>query len=106
MRINCPCCGERGLDEFVYHGDASVTRPDALAPSAMADFVSYVYERTNTPGLHRELWFHAAGCHSWLVVTRGKGLSGELVLEWRETAQDGAETNHPQEVRQEPSIVL
>jgi methylglutamate dehydrogenase subunit B len=21
--------------------------------------------------LHRELWFHAAGCHSWLVVTRG-----------------------------------
>ena len=71
MRINCPCCGERCLDEFVYHGDASVTRPDALAPSAMADFVSYVYERTNTPGLHRELWFHAAGCHSWLVVTRG-----------------------------------
>ena len=71
MRISCPCCGERGLDEFVYYGDASVTRPDASAPSAMADFVSYVYERTNTPGLHRELWFHAAGCHSWLVVTRG-----------------------------------
>jgi sarcosine oxidase subunit delta len=21
-------------------------------------------------GLHRELWYHAAGCHGWLVVTR------------------------------------
>jgi methylglutamate dehydrogenase subunit B len=71
MRINCPCCGERSLDEYVYHGDAEVTRPDGLAPGVMADFVSYVYERTNTPGLHRELWYHAAGCHAWLVVTRG-----------------------------------
>ena len=71
MRINCPCCGERGLDEFSYRGDAGLTRPNARAPGAMADFVSYVYERTNTPGLHRELWYHAAGCHAWLVVTRG-----------------------------------
>ncbi len=71
MRINCPCCGERGLDEFVYQGDATIARPDALAQSAMADFVGYVFERTNTPGLHRELWYHAAGCHAWLVVTRG-----------------------------------
>jgi sarcosine oxidase subunit delta len=71
MRINCPCCGERGVDEFVYHGDASVQRPESLGPGAMAEFVRYVYERTNTPGIHRELWFHAAGCHSWLVVTRG-----------------------------------
>lgn len=71
MRINCPFCGERGLDEFLYHGDATVTRPDRAAPNAMAEFVSYVYERTNPPGMHRELWYHAAGCRSWLVVTRG-----------------------------------
>lgn len=71
MRINCPYCGERSLDEFVYHGDATVVRPDLAAPDAMAKFVSYVYERTNSPGMHRELWYHAAGCHSWLVVTRG-----------------------------------
>ncbi len=70
MRINCPCCGERSLDEFVYHGDATVTRPDASAPSAMADFVAYAFERTNAAGVHRELWYHAAGCHLWLVVTR------------------------------------
>jgi sarcosine oxidase subunit delta len=29
-----------------------------------------VYLRDNPAGLHRELWFHAAGCHSWLVVER------------------------------------
>ncbi len=71
MRINCPYCGERSLDEFVYYGDATVVRPDPGAPDAMARFVSYVYERKNPPGMHRELWYHAAGCHSWLVATRG-----------------------------------
>jgi sarcosine oxidase subunit delta len=71
MRINCPCCGERSLDEFIYHGDATVVRPDLASPTAMADYVTYVFERTNTPGLHKELWYHATGCRSWLVVTRG-----------------------------------
>ncbi|MEQ1654027.1 MAG: sarcosine oxidase subunit delta [Hyphomicrobium sp.] len=70
MRFNCPCCGERGLDEFVYSGDASVTRPDPAAPCAMKDFIAYTYERSNVAGVHRELWYHAAGCHLWLVVTR------------------------------------
>ena len=70
MRINCPCCGERGLDEFAYHGDAAVKRPDASVPTAMADFIVYAFERTNAAGIHRELWYHAAGCHLWLVVTR------------------------------------
>ncbi len=37
----------------------------------MEDFVRYSFERTNPPGMHRELWYHAAGCHAWLVVTRG-----------------------------------
>lgn len=70
MRIACPYCGDRSLDEFVYSGDATVRRPDASSPTATADFVSYVYERTNPPGKHRELWYHAAGCHAWFVVTR------------------------------------
>jgi methylglutamate dehydrogenase subunit B len=71
MRIACPYCGERSLDEFVYSGDATVKRPDAASPTAMEDFVRYAYERTNPPGMHRELWYHSAGCHAWLVVTRG-----------------------------------
>ena len=32
--------------------------------------MDYVYLRDNPMGAHRELWYHAAGCHAWLVVTR------------------------------------
>lgn len=70
MRITCPCCGERSLDEFSYYGDATVARPDALGPEAGQQYYAYVFERTNSPGDHRELWYHAAGCHAWLVITR------------------------------------
>jgi sarcosine oxidase subunit delta len=70
MRIACPHCGERSLDEFLYSGDATVRRPDFASPKAMDEFVAYTFERTNPPGPHRELWYHAAGCHAWLVVTR------------------------------------
>jgi heterotetrameric sarcosine oxidase delta subunit len=70
MRLACPYCGERSLDEFSYSGDATVTRPDFAGPDPMSDFVAYTFVRTNPPGPHRELWYHAAGCHAWLVVTR------------------------------------
>ena len=43
---------------------------DMASPNAMDEFVSYVFVRTNPPGKHRELWYHSAGCHAWLVVTR------------------------------------
>ncbi len=68
MRIGCPYCGERGLEEFVYLGDATVRRPAAEADAA--SWADYVYIRDNPDGLHDELWYHAAGCHAWLVVTR------------------------------------
>ena len=69
MRIRCPHCGERDNGEFSYLGDATVIRPDGMdaSPQAMHD---YVYLRDNPAGPHRELWYHAAGCRSWLVVTR------------------------------------
>ena len=70
MLIPCPHCGPRIHDEFVYHGDATVRRPDAARADAEAAFIEYVYLRTNPAGVHRELWFHAAGCHEWLVVQR------------------------------------
>jgi methylglutamate dehydrogenase subunit B len=70
MRILCPFCGERDLSEFAYHGDAAFKRPDADAPEADADFYAAVYLRDNPAGPHAELWYHAAGCRSWLRVTR------------------------------------
>lgn len=68
MRLTCPACGERGADEFVYHGDATVVRPEADAPPDL--WMRYVYLRDNPSGRHRELWYHAQGCHAWLVAER------------------------------------
>jgi sarcosine oxidase subunit delta len=70
MRIPCPHCGERGHDEFAYYGDANLRRPDPARPDAEAIFCEYVYLRDNPAGVHRELWYHAHGCHSWLIVER------------------------------------
>ncbi len=68
MRLTCPFCGERGLEEFVYAGDATLSRPGSNAePSAWVD---YVYFRDNQAGPHSELWYHAAACRQFLTVER------------------------------------
>ncbi|TCZ64863.1 sarcosine oxidase subunit delta [Roseicella aquatilis] len=68
MRIACPFCGPRGSEEYTYLGDATVRRPEGDAPSEA--WFAYVYLRDNPAGRHRELWYHGAGCRSWLVVER------------------------------------
>ena len=68
LRICCPWCGVRDEVEFRYRGDASVARPDPDA--SLAEFTSYVYERQNSHGWHREWWLHAAGCRKLLAITR------------------------------------
>ena len=70
MRIQCPFCGERDVSEFAYLGDADFARPDPDAPDAEAKFIEAVYLRENPAGPHDELWYHAAGCRSWLRVRR------------------------------------
>ena len=70
MRIRCPYCGERALEEFTYRGDATVVRPGSLDASATEAWNDYVYLRDNPAARHREHWYHGAGCHAWLVVTR------------------------------------
>jgi len=70
MRLACPYCGNRDLREFVYLGDATVRRPDPNSPDALERFTAYVYLRDNPAGPHCELWYHAGGCHAWLIATR------------------------------------
>lgn len=65
MRIDCPYCGERDVEEFVYRGDASPRRP-----SADEDFADYVYLRENPAGLLAEHWYHAQGCRTWITAIR------------------------------------
>ncbi|GGF73203.1 sarcosine oxidase subunit delta [Azorhizobium oxalatiphilum] len=70
MRIPCPYCGLRDSHEFTYLGDATVKRPDPAAPNALDTFSDYVYLRDNPAGAHRDLWYHASGCRSWVVLER------------------------------------
>jgi methylglutamate dehydrogenase subunit B len=69
MRIQCPHCGERDAQEFAYLGDATLVRPEGMSAEQDAVY-NYVYVRDNPAGPHHEYWYHASGCHSWLVVTR------------------------------------
>ena len=69
MRIPCPYCGIRDRREFTVLGDADPIRPDGMNADAGAMY-DYVYPRRNMAGLHREYWYHGAGCHAWLVVER------------------------------------
>lgn len=70
MQISCPHCGSRDYVEFTYGGDATVRRP--LDPGTLNDeeWASYLYMRSNTRGIHDELWQHTAGCRCWIVVRR------------------------------------
>jgi sarcosine oxidase subunit delta len=68
VRLTCPLCGERGIEEFAYHGDATLQRPAADAPAE--HWVDYVYLRQNPAGAHSELWYHAAACRQFLRVQR------------------------------------
>jgi methylglutamate dehydrogenase subunit B len=91
MRIACPYCGERGNEEFTYLGDASLLRPDTGESNATERFTDYLYLRDNPCGVHREYWYHGAGCHSWLVVTRNT-LSHEITsVEFAEMRATGSE---------------
>jgi methylglutamate dehydrogenase subunit B len=69
MRIACPHCGLRDLIEFTYQGDANRVRPD-LASTDQEAWNSYVYDRQNPRGWHKEYWLHHGGCRAHLIVER------------------------------------
>jgi sarcosine oxidase subunit delta len=71
MRLPCPLCGERDSREFSCIGSAEyVDRPDPDADAAAWE--DYLHLRDNPAGVGRDLWYHEAGCASWLVVTRNR----------------------------------
>ncbi len=70
MRIPCPYCGLRDLQEYGCLGDAVTNRPTFGGADELGAYHDYVYLRDNPVGEKRELWYHANGCRRWLVVTR------------------------------------
>jgi sarcosine oxidase subunit delta len=73
MLIPCPYCGLRSHEEFTTLGEAGRVRPSGEDVQAFAD---HVYLRNNVAGCHRELWFHAAGCHARVAIGHHTGNAG------------------------------
>jgi sarcosine oxidase subunit delta len=67
IRIDCPHCGPRPLEEFL-HGEVPGVPEHLVDPDARD--LARAFMRTNPEGPNTERWFHAAGCRRWLSVTR------------------------------------
>lgn len=66
MRISCPNCGVRQVQEFVF-GEI-LTPPEGL--SGEARNFDRAFLRTNPEGMTVERWFHSYGCRRWFTVER------------------------------------
>ena len=91
MRLICPKCGERDLKEFYYQGDAlALHRPSPEVKETAWD--DYLHNRENPAGVREDLWYHEAGCSSWIVLRRDTTtheiLQTELAAS-RKTSEEG-----------------
>lgn len=70
LKIDCPHCGFRPEDEFVYGGQAHIDYPED--PFALTDeeWAEYLFYRDNPKGSYRERWSHAHGCRKWFNAIR------------------------------------
>lgn len=62
LRVECPHCGIRAIDEFVY----------GEVPDADWDDVGRAFMKRNLPEPTVERWFHAFGCRRWMTLTRDR----------------------------------
>ena len=67
LRLHCPHCGVRAIEEFV-HGELPEI-PATLADINARD-LDKAFMHTNADGVVTERWFHTAGCRRWFTVTR------------------------------------
>jgi sarcosine oxidase subunit delta len=67
LLINCPYCGSRPELEFVYAGEANITRP---ARATDEEWTAFLYMRSNPRGEHAERWRHTHGCARFFNAVR------------------------------------
>ena len=77
--LDCPRCGRRPLDEYVFSGERRAT-PETIIEPDDRDF-DEVWIWANPDGPTTERWFHAFGCRRWLTVRRDTSV--DVVLEVR-----------------------
>ena len=69
MLFECPHCGPRAQDEFIYERTVdSVVTLDAAPEAAM----TALFTRSNLRGVDQEIWRHTFGCRAWLILTRNR----------------------------------
>jgi heterotetrameric sarcosine oxidase delta subunit len=67
LRLPCPNCGDRPLEEFRYGEIPTV--PDTITDPDARD-LDNAFMSTNPEGATVERWFHEYGCRRWFVVER------------------------------------
>ena len=67
MQINCPHCGPRAQDEFIYERTVDSVVPLNAAPD---EAMRTLFTRANPRGVDEEIWRHTFGCRAWMVLTR------------------------------------
>lgn len=67
LRIPCPHCGLRPLEEFHY-GEIPIVPDEITDPDARDLDRGFFHD--NLEGVVSERWFHAAGCRRWLNLRR------------------------------------
>ncbi len=67
LRLTCPNCGVRPLEEFL-HGE--IPQVPSSVEGAEARDLDRAFMADNTEGIVTERWFHAFGCRRWMTVQR------------------------------------
>ncbi len=67
IRLPCPTCGRRSIEEWVY-GEVFDVPAEIADPDARD--IDRAYMHSNPEGPVREAWFHLFGCRRWVYLTR------------------------------------
>ncbi len=67
LRLPCPNCGLRPIEEFVY-GEVSAV-PDSVVDADERN-VDLAFMTSNPEGWTTDRWFHSFGCRRWLTIRR------------------------------------
>lgn len=69
LRLTCPNCGPRNIQEFRFGGEKNARPPN---PAAQSDdeWAHYLYMRPNVRGVQTEWWLHRYGCGLWFYAER------------------------------------
>lgn len=67
MKLTCPNCGTRSVEEFRYGEIPNV--PDSITDVDARD-IDRIYMKANPYGTTIEAWFHEFGCRRWFRMER------------------------------------